>query len=464
MPRKASAIPVGTQFSPDVVDLVEFIKALIAHSGAKPSIETAVGSAPVRIKARSSVPTTRTASLPVEAAVQYGLLEEKSYKATDLARKLARLTGQPLYDAFGRHILLKRGGLRIVEAAQQMKLDGLAISGDRLAQTLTDQGFPVTVHNTAINSLRMWLERAGVFGGGGRNAWEVSETAKRKLLGLTDDQIAVLVGLNEGQRAFAIALCRINPRGDHMASDVRALAETITGRPLARSSLPNNYLKPLERAGLITFKSGGTAGGKSATLRTNADFASKLLEPFLTITLKDLDAALTAYYKKPIADTYAELDSSDPGVKGQALEAFAIYVMRLLGLRFLYWRRKAKETGQAEVDVVMNGVLGGQPTRWQIQCKNTPGHATDLEDVAKEVGLLPITNATHIAVFARGGFTSKAEAFAAEIMRNSSVVIYLVGAAGFAHLKQDPGSLAALLRADAERIAALTPHPGLWST
>ena len=448
MARPESAIPVGTQFSPALIDLPGFVAAILANAGNKAALEDAVWKAGVRLKAKQQPPTRRNRSLPVEAAVQYGLLDEK-YQPTDLTRRLAPLPRKQMIDEFARHILLRCGGLRVVEGAQQMVIEGRKITGDTLAQYLSDQGFKVIVHNTAVNSLRMWLAEAGVFGDGGE--WRVSEARKAELLGLSDDQIAALVGLNEEQRAFVLALCRIDPQGDIPAASIRQAAIPILGRSFGQESLPKSVLEPLKQAGLIEYRTGGTAGGKSAVLRTMPRFRAEVLEPFVTETVKSMDAALTAYFKKRPGDIYQELDSGDTFKKGQALEAFAIYVMRLLGLRFAQWRkRSADTTGRAEIDAVMTATSGLVPTVWQVQCKNTPAGNVDLEDVAKEVGLVPLTRATHILVLANCKITADARTYAAQVMRQSSTVIYLLDSSDFAKIRKDPAHLSVVIREQAD--------------
>lgn len=448
MPRPESAIPVGTQFSPALVDLPGFVAAIISNGGDKKSIEDAVWKAGVRLKPKQKPPTKRNRSLPVEAAVQYGLLDD-AYQPTDLARRLAPMPRQEMIDEFARHILLRRGGLRVVEGAQQMLIEGRKITGDTLAQYLSDQGFKVIVHNTAINTMRMWLAEAGLFGGGGD--WHVNEARKAELVGLSDDDIAALVGLNEEQRAFVVALCRLNPEGDFSAASVRQAAIPILGRSFGQESLPKSVLEPLRDAGLIEYRTGGTAGGKPAVLRTTAKFRADVLEPFVTETVKSMDAALTAYFKKRPADIYADLDSGDTFKKGQALEAFAIYVMRLLGLRFAVWRkRSADTTGRAEIDAVMTATSGLVPTVWQIQCKNTPAGNVDLEDVAKEVGLVPLTRATQILLLANSRITADARTYAAQVNRQSSTVIYLLDSTDFAKIRKDPSHLSVVIREQAD--------------
>lgn len=181
---KRSRIPVGTQFSPDLVDLRAFLRAAIAHSGDLPALSKAAIAAPVRTKPYGKSPTRRMLGLPLEAAVQYSLLTERSYEATDLTRALLALPDDQVYKEFARHILLKLGGLRVVQATEEMLLDGIPITGDTLARYLTDQGFFVAEHNTAINTLRMWLAKAGLFPakGRGKAVWRPNPAVKAELV------------------------------------------------------------------------------------------------------------------------------------------------------------------------------------------------------------------------------------------------------------------------------------------
>ena len=133
MPDITSQIPVGTQFTPKLIHLPSFLQALIVHSGNKPALIEAIWNSPVNIRKSITIPSSsRTQSLPLEAAIQYDLID-KCYQATDICRNLSILSEDHLYEEFARHILLSLGGLRVVEAAQQMKADSLRITGDRLA-------------------------------------------------------------------------------------------------------------------------------------------------------------------------------------------------------------------------------------------------------------------------------------------------------------------------------------------
>ena len=462
MPKRESDIPVGSQFTPKLVDLRAFLQVLVEESGYPDRMRPRIWKPPVRIAPVREAPTERRENLPLEAARQYGLLDD-DYRATPFAQRLAALAGRDLYVAFARHILLELGGLRVVEGAQQMTLDkhitGVSVTGDSLAAYLSSQGFRVGIHNTQINAMRMWLEKAEIFSKGG---WKVDPDAKARLSGVTDDDIAALVGLSPAQRAFALALCRLDPKSEFPAAQVRELAEQILGKLIERGSLPR-LMAPLAEAEFITIISGGTKSGKSAKLRTTPKFRREILESFLTHTVKHMDGAVTAYYREDLGSVLANLDAKDPQKKGRALEAYAIQIMRLLGLRFVKWRLRAPDTtGNAEVDVVMAGLVGGIPTRWQVQCKNEKKRL-DVESVAKEVGLAPLTKATHILVIARGGFTRDAVIYAKEVMRNSPFTLFLLGQEEFNAIRETGGgALAGILRDQAETILQL-PRTGLDS-
>ncbi len=463
MSPQPSAIPVGSQFSPSLIDLSGLLKAIVKHSGKKEAMLDAVWRHPVRKKPIENTPTPRRASLPLEAAVQYDLLNSE-YRATLLAKQLVTLEGDDLHNAFARHILLNLGGLRVVEAAQQMEYDGLRVTGDSLAGYLTDQGFPVTVHNTAINSLRMWLAEAGLFPkGSGRRPWQVDPGTKERLVGMGDQTLASLVTLGDEQRAFVEALCRIDPPDWYPAADVRDLTETIVGSRVNRANLPKTFLDPLVNAGLIEYETRGTAGGKTSQLRTTELFDTTVLRPFIDHTIKDLDAPLTAYYERRPADIRSDLTSTNKHTKGQALEALAIWIMRILGLRFIAWRKRAAdETAYAEVDVLLAGVIGNVPTRWQVQCKNTPSRRVSLEDIAKEVGISLVTKANIILIFANSPVSEPARGFAREVMRHTPLTIMILDRADLDEIVNSPGRIVACIGREARAAAAIDRHGTDW--
>lgn len=464
MPGERSAIPVGTQFTPDLVDLAEFLIACDRHSGKRVQLISAVISAPVRTAPYKKPPTKRQGSLPVEAAAQYGLLEPGTYVITPFGKRLRKLKPPALYDEFARHILHNLGGLRVVEAIQQMQYEGLAVTGDSLAEYLTNQGFRVGEHNTQINTLRMWLAKAGLFASTtsrGSGVWEVDPLRKRALLGLDDEEIAALVELNEQQRAFALTLCALEPKNWILASGVRNLAETNYDVRFDRGNL-RPVLEPLAKLELIDFRSGGTSGGKAAKVRITDTFRKEVLEPFLETTVKTLDTLLMSYFRQAPAEIYANLESTDKHLKGKALEAYAVRIMRLLRFRFVGWRVRPKDAGYGELDVVLTRVSGGVSTRWQVQCKNSPGTSVDLEDIAKEVGVAVLTKATHILFIANSLFTRDAVKYSNEVMVNTPLTIYLLDKRDFDKVRKDESVLAEMLNFKAKEASRLKRGESMW--
>lgn len=472
--RRKSEIPVGTQFSPTLIDLPEFLRAIVAFSGDKAAMQKAIFRKPVH-RTRTSVPSSfRTASLPLEAAAQYGLLSPRTYEATALARELGPLDEKEIYARFARHILLNLNGLRVLEGIKQMQSDlaaGLSptdVTGDTLARYLTQNGLAVTEHNTAINTMRLWLEKAGIFKDkqSRSSPWDIDETRRREVLGIADETLDAIVALDQSQRDFLQALCKVDPADWLKASEIRDLAELTAQSKVtfSRASLPKQILEPLASAGLVEWRSRGTRGGKTAELRTTDKFSAEVLRPFLARTTASLDPAVTRYYKMRSEDIFAALDSPDIYQKGQALEAFAIHIMRILGLRLIAWRKRAKDaTGRAEVDVLMGGVIGGVATSWQVQCKNMRNSRVALEDIAKEVGITAVTKATHVLFVTNGSYTRDARDFATKAMAASSLSIYLLDGRDFADIRRGSASLARIIERQSQKIILERLESPTWS-
>jgi hypothetical protein len=122
-------------------------------------------------------------------------------------------------------------------------------------------------------------------------------------------------------------------------------------------------------------------------------------------------------------------------------------------LRFLEWRRRAKQTtGGAEVDVALAGLFGPVPTYWQVQCKNTPGGRLDIDHVSREVGVATLHRASHVMMIANCPITRDAAAFAADTNKRTMCTLYLLGKSDFDTIKERPGLLGRIMRAKAQEI------------
>jgi hypothetical protein len=464
--NKESAIPVGTGFSPNVIDLPKYLEAIIGHSGDPEAIVEATSTPPVYT---GKVPDTeRRKRHPMEAGAQYGLLTSGDYKATDLARRFADIDDEEtLYEEFARHILLDLGGLRVIEGAREMRMDGRNVTGDDLSEYLTQQGFRVGVHNTAINSIRLWLAKAGLLpeDSGSSDAWLPDPSVKEELVGLSDDMIASIAQLSDKEIKYLKMLCRttLGQKEWLNAAEVRDAAEDAFGIRYDRQSLPDEVLRPLAEAGLVEYETQGTTSGTSSRVRPTSKLEEDVVERFLENTLEYLNQPLTAYYRKRPKDIYEALEANDPYRKGQALEAYTIYLMRLLGLRFLGWRQRAVHDSHGQVDVLMGGLYGAVPTTWQVQCKNRPSEVIGSDVVAREVGLVSITNATQILIVANAPVKDTAREFAEKVMRKSPVNIYLLDEEDFQKVVESPTALYRILKTQSRQIADLRMSEPFWS-
>ncbi len=151
--------------------------------------------------------------------------------------------------------------------------------------------------------------------------------------------------------------------------------------------------------------------------------------------------------RTPLTTIVEELGHSSKNVKGRALELLALYLMFSLDLEFVAWRKRSKETGGAEVDILVESARLIF-SRWQVQCKN--GKAT-LEDVAKEVGLAYHLNSNVVLVLSTKRVTSDALEFADSIMRKSNLQVIVLHEPHLRRIVSSPGQLAETLTEHSRR-------------
>jgi hypothetical protein len=139
--------------------------------------------------------------------------------------------------------------------------------------------------------------------------------------------------------------------------------------------------------------------------------------------------------------------------RGIALELLAIWLVRLLGLRFSSWRaRSFYETGGGEVDVIAASDRIVY-SRWQIQCKNTRSKI-DVDTVAKEVGLTFLTHADVVLVLTTSGFTSAAIDYSNQVTELSRHYVILLDGADIAEVTADKSKIVDILNVKARRVFA----------
>ena len=164
-----------------------------------------------------------------------------------------------------------------------------------------------------------------------------------------------------------------------------------------------------------------------------------------------------AYHKWPVDEIYAGLESNESTSRGHALEAYAIHVMRLMGFSSFSGVIGRRETqGGAAVCAVMTGLLGGVPTRWQIECRNTPRNGVGVSEVATAVEFTSSTKATHLLILTNAEVTDDAKAHAHVVMRDSALSVFLLGKDDFRANSCKPGwSAASVIRSKSQAIAGI---------
>ena len=170
--------------------------------------------------------------------------------------------------------------------------------------------------------------------------------------------------------------------------------------------------------------------------------------------LSNTGLAVRQLLRKPLSEILEEIESTDTGIKGKALEALAFYFMRLLGLEFRSWRERGKDNSGFEVDIIVEGARLVY-SRWQIQCKNSPKNKVPLTDIAKEVGLSLKLRSNVILVITTGSFTADAIEYADDMMKITALNIILLNQYDLRTLIQTPLAIVDILNKKARRVMEL---------
>ncbi len=444
MPK--SAIPTGSQFSPSQVNLARLLELAVMHAGNRAALMKAIYEEffPGRKRRAGTWKLADNTQLGMRA---YGLLEEDAATLTSLGRALydLRKDDARLYAALARHVLLDLHGVDVVETVTDMLRGGHRVTVPDIARNLSERGLYVPEGGTHLNSMKQWLEKAGLFVEG----WRIDERRYQELLGVSTKELDSLAGLNELQRAFARAFARLSV--DEMPSNkVADYASELYGVKFSAKGLPGQVLNALEAAGLVTtVKATSGRGAKPHIVRATPKLRSEVLESiFAALESAGGDPRYRRLVRMSFAEILAGLRSKNTHEKGLALEALAFYLSRLIDLHFVAWRRRSADTAGVEVDVIVEG-MRLIFSRWQIQCKNTK--SVGIDDVAKEVGVATVRLKSNvIMVVTTGRFSSTARDYARDVMEQTSLNVVLLDGADLEEISKLPTEITRLLKREAE--------------
>jgi len=443
MPK--SDLPFGSEFSPELIDLPELLRNVERIGGDRDKLENWISRRYFRDRDPGAIQDL--AKNPVLALASYGLINATDDVAlSPIGEELLGLADdeEAFYERFARHILLELHGLDFIEAIIDLESAGKPVTLLAIAKELEGRDLYVPASGTHMSRMRAWLSKAGIFPDR-RGAYEVQQDRVKEILGIGLDEIEMLEELTREQRAYLRALARIPDPDPLDSAGVRDLAEHAFDVEYNPKSLPKDILQPLEQLGYImTRKVTDLQGAKPTEIYRTDKFSADILEPVLE-AVSGRTHLPRRYLKMSLADILKEMEDEDKNRRGRALEALAIYLVRLVGLEVTGERIiNLTTTGGLEVDVIAEGY---KPTfvRWQIQCKHTPNVSLRAGVIAKEVGLANLQKSQVLLIVTSGKISRSAYQFAKQIMRETNLVIMLIKGSDLRRLSKDPTKIIEIL-------------------
>ncbi len=435
-------LPFGTQFSPNIVSLRKLLELAREYDG------RTIGEFVNRIACEywpKSSSSYKLAGNTKIALTSYGLVCDGTIHLTDIGQQLlATENDAEMYSVFARHILLNLNGLVLIDTLRSMHSSGDALTNASINMALNQKGFHLKQTSNNAQVMKLWLSNAGVILGN----WDIKETRLKELLGIESCEITLFKGLTPEQYYFLLALCNAAADTPLIATDVRDLATASYNIDFDEKAFANRVIKPLVDKGLINAeKTTGGRGAKPYMVQLTDKTGQEVIEPLLEQFRCQVGNALTDAYCKTFSKLQEEIDSEDTYIKGLALEAFAIKVMRIIGLDYMKTRYRDIQIGGAEVDVLFDSTRL-MYSRWQVQCKNTSKVTIDM--VAKEVGLSHMLKSNAIVIMTTGHLTVEAKKYVRRIMEDMNLCILILEKEDVEVIITNPPSIVEIFNRQAE--------------
>jgi site-specific DNA-methyltransferase (cytosine-N4-specific) len=453
MVRK-SDLPFGSEFSPSNIDLKTVLEFAKEHGGDWKAFEAAVHDAffnPQKFPKTDDYNRRKRANNTKLGMQAYGIIDDDAC-LTPFGEALYGLRNdeQKLYEALARHILLNLHGSTLLQCIQDMETGGETVTLVKLRAWLAERGVHFPSGGKHPSMMRLWLEKAGVFVSG----WRIDEARLAQLRGVGSEELEALAKLTPLQRSFLKALISTQTADPQPSNEIARLAHTAYGSKFDEKNLQKQVVYPLEAAGYIEAKRETRA--KPPLIWPTHKLKAEIVEPLLVQMERQLVEGLRPFLRKPIADVVKELQAEDKHIRGLALEALAIKLMRLVDLDYRATRLLGKDTGGAEVDVVFDSTRLVF-SRWQVQCKNT--RTVSLDDVAKEYGLTFKLKSSVIVMVSTGAIGDEARRFANDIMNGTSLCVIMIDGQDIARIVKSPTAIVDILNREDPRAMAQVPFP-----
>lgn len=410
-----NVLPFGTQFSPNQIDLPRLLQLVSENEGAETAplidaIVTAFFSDKAEHERRSIAGNCKN------SLVAYGIMETGGgVHFMEFGCQLHGIGDETEQcEMLVKHILKNLNGMVLIDTLRSMKRDGERINKETVAQK-----FDLSPTSNHVQVMKLWLNKGGVLQG-----WRIDEHRLSELTELTETEFRLLKTLTSEQYYFLRALCNTNTLDLQKAADIRRLATATYGIGFVQSNFSQAVIQPLQQKGLIEVQRATEGHGARTPLIKMTELTMReIVLPILQQLEGRTESEVVEYLQKPLSELRADMNSENTHLKGLALEAFAIKIMRIIGLDFIQTRLKGNETAGAEVDVLFDSSRLLY-TRWQVQCKNT--NRVSLDQIAKEVGLSHVLRTNAIVIMTTGVVSETAREYANQIMRAMNLCIIMV--------------------------------------
>ncbi len=436
---RENELPFGSQFSPNVVDLVKIMK--IIHESRGKDVKT------FEYQIYQEFYNGKSKDLAYNCKVaicSYEIIKNsETVEVTEFGDSLINASSEDeAYERMAKHILENLNGLALIDTLRKLSLLGDKITNETVNDALIQLGYNLQKTSNYAQVMKLWLEKAKVL-----DKWQIQEQRLNEIIGISSDSIGLFKELPQEQYYFLLALVNAGGKTNQNATEIRELATASYGVTFGEKAFANQILKPLEEKGLIVVtKTTEGRGSKPSLVRLTELSEKEIVQPLLEQLKGQVGNALAEAYCKTFSDLRKEIDDENTYKKGLALEAFAIKVMGIIGLNFQKTRYRDKAAG-GEVDVIFDS-MKLMYSRWQVQCKNTK--TVTIDQVAKEVGLSHVLKSNCIVMMTTGHLSSEAVRYSRAIMEETNLCILNLQKEDIDSIIENPTSIVKIFNQQAE--------------
>lgn len=453
-------LPNMNEFSPGVLggDVQDVLSRIASANGDKAVAIATIGNQYPKISATKSPKQRETRAGNVLIGMsQCGLLEKHGRSVTAILSTVAReikeaRSAEEAANIFAKHLIEKHHGAELFDVVAMLRARGEPVSLENIRDELESRGFKITENEGNPSKIRMWLEVSGVVD----DKWNIDDKRLLIITGATASVLSTWQGLPRDQRIFLEVLKEVaagSPTDWYPVRKIKGIAESKHGaRAFPTGRLRDKVIEPLRTTGwLETRGTGSGRGGDSGDVQA----LPQLTNIAIKLPLNDvarIPADLRKKLATPLDTIFANLESGNTGVKGEALELLALNILRDTGLVSVGFRLRSAKTQGAEVDLLAEGT-NLLFSRWLVQCKNTPGKTLEVEQIAKEAGLALVLQAHVIMLVTTGRIGRAVQAFADGLARTSSLQAVLIDGEMLKAYRSTKGAgLIEVLNANARRL------------